>query len=154
MNHKNQCWDLEKACASRGAPIRIAISVERDKYLRHHSGFGGASWVYCKTGRDVDRVARIITALEGVEVVLTRSEAVRRYHLMASRIGDLVVLGNKNTVFGELDTEQEALPAEYRSHGSLYEMDVPLMIHNADVKLRAEEFNFNRDLAKWAYRST
>jgi hypothetical protein len=28
----------------------------------------------------------------GVEAVLTRSEAGKRYHLMASRIGDLIVL--------------------------------------------------------------
>ena len=48
MNHKSRCWDLEKACTTRGAPIRIAISVEQDRYLRHHRGFGGVSWVYCK----------------------------------------------------------------------------------------------------------
>jgi phosphonoacetate hydrolase len=152
MNHKSRVWDLEKACVSRGAPIRIAISVERDKYLRHHSGFGGVSWVYCKTPRDIDRVARVISGLEGVEFVLTRREAANRYHLMASRIGDLVVLGDKDTVFGELDTEQEVLPPGYRSHGSLHEMDVPLIIHNAETKLRSEEFRFNRDLATWVYR--
>jgi phosphonoacetate hydrolase len=154
MNHKSRCWDLEKACATRGAPVRIAISVEQDKYLRHHRGFGGVSWVYCKAARDVDRVARTISGLEGVEIVLTRHEAVKRYHLMASRIGDLVVLGDKNTVFGELDTEQEVLPPEYRSHGSLYELDVPLVIHNAEMKLRADDFRYNRDLARWVYRLT
>jgi len=151
MNHKSRCWDLEKACASRGAPVRIAISVEQDKYLRHHRGFGGVSWVYCKTARDLDRVASTISGLEGIEIVLTRREAAKRYHLMASRIGDLVVLGDKNTVFGELDQEQEALPPEYRSHGSLYEMDVPLLIHNSEMKLRADDFRYNRDLARWVY---
>ncbi len=154
MNHKNRCWDLEKACASRGAPIRIAISVEQDKYLRHHRGFGGVSWVYSKAARDMDRVAMTLSGLEGVESVLSRNEAVKRYHLMGSRIGDLVVLGDKQTVFGELDTEQEALPPEYRSHGSLHETDVPLMIHNAGMKLQAEAFRYNRDLAKWAYSAT
>lgn len=154
MNHKSRCWDLEKACAGRGAPIRIAISVEQDKYLRHHRGFGGVSWVYCQAPRDIDRVARTISGLEGVEIVLTRSEAVKRYRLMASRIGDLVVLGDKDTVFGELDSEQEALPPEYRSHGSLHEMDVPLVIHNSETKLSAEEFRYNRDLASWLYKAT
>ena len=52
----------------------------------------------------IDRVAKVLTGLEGVEAVLTRSEAAKRYHLMASRIGDLVVLGDRDTVFGELDT--------------------------------------------------
>ena len=153
MNYKSRCWDLEKASTTRGAPIRIAISVEQDKYLRHHRGFGGVSWVYCKAPRDIDRVARTISDLDGVETVLTRSEAAKRYHLMASRIGDLVVLGDKNTVFGELDTDQEALPPEYRSHGSLHEMDVPLLIHNAEITFSAEGFRYNRDLASWLYRA-
>jgi len=152
MNHKSRCWDLEKVCAGRGAAIRIAISVEQDKYLRHHRGFGGVSWVYCKSPRDIDRVARTISGLEGVEVVLTRSEAAKRYHLMASRIGDLVVLGDKNTVFGDLDTEWEGLPLEYRSHGSLHEMDVPLVVHNSERKLSTEDFRYNRDLARWLYK--
>lgn len=151
MNFKSRCWDLEKVCARRGAPIRIAISVERDKYPKHHRGHGGVSWVYCKSVREVDRVARVLSGIEGVERVLTRSEAARRFHLMASRIGDLVVLGDRDTVFGDLDSEREALPAEYRAHGSLHEVEVPLVIYNCDAKLSADDFRFNRDLARWAY---
>jgi phosphonoacetate hydrolase len=152
MNHKSRCWDLEKVCARRGTPIRIAISVDRDKYVKHHRGYGGVAWVYCKSTGEVDRVARLLSQVEGVETVLTRSEAVPRFHLMASRIGDLAVLGDRDTVFGELDTESEALPAEYRAHGSLHEVEVPLVIYNCDARLAAEDFRFNRDLARWAYR--
>jgi phosphonoacetate hydrolase len=151
MNHKSRCLDLEKVCAQHGTPIRIAISVERDKYLKHHSGYGGVSWVYCNSPKDIDPVARVLTATNGVESVLTRSEAARRFHLMASRIGDLVVLGDRDTVFGELDAASEPLPAEYRTHGSLHEMDVPLVIYNAQARLKPEEFQYNRDLARWLY---
>jgi phosphonoacetate hydrolase len=151
MNHKTRCWDLEKACAKRGAPIRIAISVDRDKYLQHHRGYGGVSWVYCKGLRDIDPVAKMLSGLEGVEAVLTRSEASKRYHLMASRIGDLIVLGDRDTVFGELDSESELLPMEYRAHGSLHEIDVPLVIYNAHAGLSAEGFQYNWELARWLY---
>ena len=152
MNHKSRCWDLEKICARRGAPIRIAISVDRDKYMKHHRGYGGVAWVYCKGVREVDRVARVLSGIEGVESVLTRSEASRRFHLMASRIGDLAVLGDRDTVFGELDKESEALPAEYRAHGSLHEVEVPLVIYNCETRLSSQDFQFNRDLVRWAYR--
>jgi phosphonoacetate hydrolase len=152
MNHKSRCWDLEKVCARRGAPIRIAISVDRDKYLKHHRGYGGVAWVYCNNSREVDRAARVLSGIDGVESVLTRSEAVRRFHLMASRIGDLVVLGDRDTVFGELDAESEALPAGYRAHGSLHEVEIPLVVYNCDARLSADDFRFNRDLARWAYR--
>ncbi len=152
MNHKSRCWDLEKVCAGRGTPIRIAISVDRDKYVKHHLGYGGVAWVYCKSARDTDRVARVVSGIDGVESVLTRSEAGRRFHLMTSRIGDLVVLGDRDTVFGELDSESEALPAGYRAHGSLHEVEVPLLIYNCDVRLSGDYFRSNRDLARWAYR--
>ena len=151
MNFKSRCQDLEKVCAGRGAPIRNAISVDRDKYLKHHRGYGGVAWVYCNSSRDIDRVAKTLAAIEGVELVLPRSEAAERYHLMASRIGDLIVLGDKDTVFGELDVPSERLPAEYRAHGSLHEMDVPLVIYNAQAKLAAGDFHDNRDLARWLY---
>lgn len=152
MNHKSRCWDLEKACAERRVPIRTAISVERDKYLKHHRGYGGVAWVYCNSVRDIDRVARFLSDLQGVEPVLTRGEAVQRFHLMASRIGDLVVLGDRDTVFGELDSESEALPDDYRTHGSLHETEVPLVIFNCDTKLSVNDFRFNKDLARWAYQ--
>jgi phosphonoacetate hydrolase len=157
MNHKTLCWDLEKACAKRGTPIRIAISAERDKYPRHHRGHGGVSWVYCNRSQDLDAVSKTLSGLKGVEAILTRSEASRRYHLMASRIGDLVVLGDRETVFGDLESQSEALPPEYRSHGSLHEMDVPLIIynaqgrHNAQARLSPEDFQYNWQLTRWLY---
>jgi phosphonoacetate hydrolase len=149
MNHKTICWDLEKACAKRGAPIRIAISVDRDKYLKHHRGYGGVAWVYCRSSQEIDRVAKTISTLAGVESVLTRAEATKRFHLMASRIGDLIVLGDRDTVFGELDAESEPLPPEYRAHGSLHEMDVPLVIHNSHP--HGEPFQYNWQIARSLY---
>lgn len=151
MNHKTRCHDLAKACARRGTPIRIAISVERDKYPKHHRGHGGVSWVYCNRSRDLDAVSETLAGLTGVEAILTRTEASARYHLMPSRIGDLVVLGDRETVFGDLESESEPLPQEYRSHGSLHEMDVPLIIHNAEARLLPERFQYNWQLAKWLY---
>ena len=151
MNHKTRCWDLEKACARRGTPIRIAISVERDRYPKHHRGHGGVAWVYCNRPNDIDVVSKTLSGLKGVEAILTRSEGSKRYHLMASRIGDLVVLGDRDTVFGQLEAESEPLPPEYRAHGSLYEMDVPLIIHNANARLSEKDFQYNWHLARWLY---
>ena len=62
------------------------------------------------------------------------------------------MLGDRDTVFGELDAESEPLPPEYRAHGSLHEMDVPLFIYNAHAQLSAENFQYNWQLARWLYR--
>jgi phosphonoacetate hydrolase len=151
MNYKTRCIDLEKALSTRGAPIRIAISAERDKYLRHHKGYGGTAWVHLNAPEDERRIATALRAIDGVEQVMTRAEAAKTLHLKADRIGDLVVLGDKGTVFGHLEAEIEILPAGYRNHGSLYELDVPLVLHNAHAAPEADYFQHNFDLARWLY---
>jgi phosphonoacetate hydrolase len=151
MNFKSRCWDLEKALAERGAPVRIAISAERDKYLAHHQGMGGTAWIHLRSPEDGDRVGAMLAELEGVERVLTREQAASEFKLMASRLGDLVVLGDRDTVFGNLETSMERLPKEFRTHGSLHEMDVPIVLHNAAGAPRADYFQHNLDLARWMY---
>ncbi len=152
MNYKTRCWDLEKALAARGVPIRLAISAERDRYLRHHRGMGGTSWVYLNAPGDAGRVTGALLSLPGVEHVLAREDAARDLRLMPERIGDLVVLGDKETVFGTLETKSETLASDYRSHGSLHERDVPLIVHNAAAAPPPDFFRHNLDLARWLYR--
>jgi phosphonoacetate hydrolase len=151
MNFKTRAWDLEKAAASRGASLRIAISAERDKYLRHHRGMGGTSWVHLRAEQDAERVAEVLRALAGVEAVLSRHDAAARFRLMSERIGDLVVLGDRDTVFGNLENESESLSAGYRSHGSRHETAVPLVVHNAENAPAADFFRHNLDLARWLW---
>ncbi len=153
MHHKTRCWDLMKACAARGVTLRAALSAEQDKYLKHHSGFGGTAWVYLNSRRDADRASSVMEKLPGVYAVLTRSEAARRFRLMPSRIGELVVLGDPTTVFGKLDSESADLPAEYRSHGGLAEAMVPLVVYNAEKAPAAGFFRRNVDLTRWLFRS-
>jgi phosphonoacetate hydrolase len=150
MNAKSACWDLEQVCAKRGVPIRKAVSTGRDRYMKHHRGCSGAVYVYMKSPQDAARVREIISGVKGVERILTREEAARDFHLMASRIGELVVLGDQDTVFGELDDEQEHFPG-LRSHGSLHEINVPLFVYNAKNAPTATYFNHNLDLARWLY---
>ncbi len=152
MHHKSRVWDLEKACANRGLALRAAISAERDAYMQHHGGFGGTSWVYLKQPSDEARAVKIISALPGVELVLSRNDAARRFHLMPSRIGQLAVFGDIDTVFGELDGEEtRELPAGYRSHGSLHETETPLVVFNAENAPAASWFTHNHDLVRWLY---
>jgi phosphonoacetate hydrolase len=152
MNAKNLCWDLEQVCAGKGVPIRKAVSTGRDRYMKHHRGCSGAAYIYLKDQQDAARVRDIISGVKGVERILTRKDAAREFKLMASRIGHLMVLGDQDTVFGELDDEKESFPG-LRSHGSLHETDVPLFVYNAKNAPSAEYFSHNLDLARWLYPS-
>jgi phosphonoacetate hydrolase len=153
MNPKKRCWDLAKTCRTAGAPVRFVLSPERDYYVRHHRNFTGCAWVWLEAPSDRDRVFSVIAGLQGVESVLEREEAASRFRVDRARIGDLVVLGDKDTMFGELEEEWEELPPSYRAHGSLHEMDVPLIVHNLRHPMPAESFfRRNFDLTRFLFR--
>jgi phosphonoacetate hydrolase len=155
MNAKSRCWDLAKACKNRGLELRFALSAERDKYVKHHRTFGGTGYVWLRSPRDAEAATRILRGLEGVEAVLTRAEAANRFHLMPERIGELVVLGDRETVFGETDApfEVEHLPPTFRTHGSLHEAIVPLVIYNASGTLPpADSIRTNFDMTRTLYQ--
>jgi phosphonoacetate hydrolase len=155
MNRKRRCWDLTRACAERDAPVRVAISAEKDRYVKHHRTFGGTAYVWLRAPGDRDRVAAAICGLDGVEDVLERTEAAARLRLHPGRIGDLVVLGDVDTVFGDLeDGAMEMLPDDYRSHGSLHELDVPFYVldQREDGQL-LEGLIDNFDLTRNLYRN-
>jgi phosphonoacetate hydrolase len=153
LNHKDLCWDLDKACLNRKTPIKIAVSPEKDKYVKHHRGMGGAAYVYLNDKKDLEKVRKTILSLKGIDAVITKAEAVKKYGLMPERIGDLMVLGDKTTVFGNLESaESEKLDEHYRSHGSAYEAHVPLFVYNARNAPGAAYFKSNYLLASWLYR--
>jgi phosphonoacetate hydrolase len=147
MNGKDLVYDLNQALACRGRPVRLALSAEKDRYVRHHRTFGGTAWVWLNRAAEQDAVASVLGGLPGVETVLTRDEAAGMFHLYPGRIGDLAVLGDASTVFGDLPEgqESETLPPEYRSHGSQHEASVPLVAWNNDHPYPSAP-EYNKDL--------
>jgi len=79
--------------------------------------------------------------VEGVEAALTTEEAGERFSLPVDRIGDILVLGNEDAVFGSV-AKGEIEDVRLRSHGSLHERLVPF-IANKEIKIIDE--NFNKD---------
>ncbi len=69
MNKKQRCWDLSKACARAGVPVRFVLSPERDYYVQHHRNFTGCAWVWLQSASDEQRVRDVISGLAGVEEV-------------------------------------------------------------------------------------
>jgi phosphonoacetate hydrolase len=153
MNYKKRCWDLDKALGARGTQVRFALSAEKDRYVKHHRTFGGTAYVWLNSPQDAPEVKERILQLEGIEAVRTREEAARDFHLMPERIGELVVTGDRDTVFGELQTDLENLESGYRSHGSLHESEVPLVIYNCKQEVPAPaSFRHNADLIHFMLR--
>ncbi len=150
MNPKKRCLDLRRICAGAGRELRFAVSPVADRLLAHHRGFGGVSYVYLHSAGELAVTAEFLRSLEGVDAVLPRAEAAARFHLMAERIGELVVLADIDTVFGDLAVPSEELGAGYRNHGSLYEAAIPLIIGGAKgLPVSPAEMEMNFDLTRW-----
>lgn len=67
----------------------------------------------------------------------------------------VVAVGLGHTVFGDLETESEILEPTYRSHGSLHEIKIPLLIFNCKEDLPSpDEFTTNLDLTRIPFRIT
>jgi phosphonoacetate hydrolase len=149
MNFKHRCYDLNKYMPEKGCPIFFAMSTERDPYIKHHRTFGGSAYVWLNSPGDCERAVGILTEIEGVEEVLERSEAASLLRLHPDRIGDLVVLGDADTVFGPMDAAVEDLPATYRNHGSRHELAVPLVAYGPRMDLSAwSHCTHNLDLVR------
>ncbi len=153
MNYKTQCWDLFKVLEEHNLTPRFVLSPERDYYIVHHRNFTGCSWIWLKDPSDFDATAAVLNTLDGVEEILTGAQAAEQYHINPEHIGDLVVMGDKHTMFGQMDTAFEELPPTYRAHGSLHEMRLPLLIWNERSQLPSKDlFQYNLNLTRHLYR--
>ena len=154
MNSKSTVLNLNKTLSKNGIPVKTVMSAERDQYPRHHSGFGGTAFIYLRSPTDVDKVIKVLRDVEGIEEILLRDEAARKYKLNPNRIGDLWITATRDVVFGHSSEEREKLPLDYRSHGSSHELDIPCFIYRSAGRLPAKgEIATNVDICKFLYRS-
>lgn len=151
MNFKSRCYDLNKVVPNKGAEIFFAMSAERDPYVKHHRTFGGTAFVWLKEPGDFERIADLCRRLDGVEGVYDRYTASAKFLLHPDRIGDMLVTGDIDTVFGPLDADSgiEELPEGFRTHGGSDESNVPLIVYNNEVEPKSwHDYRHNFDLIK------
>jgi phosphonoacetate hydrolase len=110
---------------------RVILPIT-DPYVVHHGALGSFATVYV----DAD-VRKKIADLQGIEVVLTREEAAKRFELPPERIGDLVVVSTRHVVIGTSKARHDlsGLTEPLRSHGGISEQKVPLLFNR---KLRGQ----------------
>ena len=153
LNSKSTVINLNKTLQRKGVEFKIVMSAERDQYPKHHSGFGGTAFVYLKSPADADKAIHALRDMPEIEEILTREEAAAKYRLNPHRIGDLWLTAVKDVVFGHSKEERETLAADYRSHGSAHERDIPCFIYRHDGKLPdADQITTNVDVCRFLYR--
>lgn len=112
-----------------GAEAARVILPITDPYVVHHGALGSFATVYAPDDATAARWIQRIKELPGMELVLSRAEAALRFELPADRIGDIVVVSERNTVIGTSASRHDlsALEVPLRSHGGVSEQRVPLI---------------------------
>jgi phosphonoacetate hydrolase len=106
--------------------------------VAHHGALGSFATVYLPEGASAADALKKLSAVEGVDVALTRADACERFELPPDRIGDVVVLSTIHKVLGTSRARHDlsGLTEPLRSHGGLTEQTVP-MIANRKVTIPA-----------------
>ena len=129
MNPKPQIRFLGDVLADAGVDGAHVILPITDPYVVHHAALGSACWIHVDDTQ-LDRARDVVSAVPGVEDVLTRDEAAAELSLPPDRIGDLVVLADADTALGRAEREHDLsqLHGSLRSHGGRHEQQVPLLL--------------------------
>lgn len=131
MNAKTRAIDPERLLAQHGIAAR-AVPAIADKHKVHHKDLGGSIYIDIEKPAEIANARAILKAEPGIEAVVPREEACKRFRLMPARTGDLYLLCDKTTAIGALD--QARSPVAVRTHGSLHESKVPLLVYGRKWK--------------------
>jgi phosphonoacetate hydrolase len=109
---------------------RVILPIT-DPYVVHHGALGSFATIYLPPDVRATSVVADLQKLRGMEAVLAREEAARRFELPPDRIGDIVCVSERFTVIGTSASRHDlsGLDAPLRSHGGISEQRVPLIVN-------------------------
>ena len=117
-----------------GAEAARVILPITDPYVVHHGALG--SYATVTWSERVDAVARAQTlddlrAMDGITYVANNADACARFELPNDRVGDVVIVSQKDTVLGTAGVRHDlsGLGAPLRSHGGTTEEHVPVILN-------------------------
>ncbi|MDE2343521.1 MAG: phosphonoacetate hydrolase [Betaproteobacteria bacterium] len=109
---------------------RVILPIT-DPYVRHHGALGSYATVFIRdAGLKPTDVMKVIDRQQGVDLVMERYAAARKFELPADRIGDLIVSADRHTVIGGRKSEHDLTKLaghRLRSHGGLSDRNTYLM---------------------------
>ena len=114
-----------------GVGSTTVICPITDAFVGHHGALGGFVRVYCHQGHRAEEVLEIVSDIPGIANSWSAASVARELEQPLDREGDVAVMGDAKTVIGgrEVDHDLTALKgSRLRTHGSLFEADVPFII--------------------------
>lgn len=150
MNQKNTLINLEHITEDAGLHV-VCVPPLKDRYIENHIyQEGGILYLHLQKEVEEKQLLDLLNSQPAIEQVLSAQEAAASYHLPKEEIGDYVVFAAKGYAFGEV--EGHVLHTDQvRTHGSLYEREVPLIAINSAAS--AEEYIYSKDIVRCLLRA-
>jgi len=119
---------LDEWLGDKAARVILPIT---DPYVVHHGALGSFATAYLPADCDQPDIIKRLKELDGMDVVLDRTAACKRFELPADRIGDVVMVSTTNKVLGTSASRHDlaSLKEPLRSHGGLSEQTVPFIVN-------------------------
>ncbi len=124
---------------SMDGQARVVLTIT-DPYVVHHGALGSFCTVYLSGDADAKEIADKIAGLDGVLAVYTNAEGCAEFELPTDRMGDLIVISEKQKVLGSSADHHDlsGLTEPLRSHGGVTEQRVPLILNRPTPDLPAD----------------
>lgn len=120
---------LDTVLQSRNIKATTVLPIT-DPYVKHHGALGSYACVYVPNPTDIPLALEVIRSQPGVYQAIGKADAARSLQLPADRIGDIIVLGDVNTVLGHSPQHHDLREvSQLRSHGGLEEQVVPMFFN-------------------------
>lgn len=146
MNPKSRCIDLQKKLAAAGYKTFCLLPL-KDRYIENHPHQeGGAAYVYVWEEAHIPAVLEYMKQCDYIDTAYDAATAAGAYHLPVHGIGDILAFCSEDAVFAELDGEASEMYIHSRTHGSLYERDIPLIAVNA--RRNAAYYTYTADIVR------
>src|SRR5436309_13216921 len=109
---------------------RVILPIT-DPYVLHHGALGSFATIYVDDPTQVPAVSSRLAATPGIAEVYDNAAGCARFELPRDRVGDLIVIGDIDTVLGKSPAEHDLslLEEPLRSHGGVSEQTVPFVIN-------------------------
>lgn len=134
-----------------GAGKTKVILPITDPYVSHHGALGSFATVFFRGQVSTGDAINAIKQLPGVELVMDRESAVKRFELPSDRIGDLIVIGDKGTVLGTKQENHDLSQLggmRLRSHGGLADSKISFIL-SRPLNKKYEDITKSRQLRNY-----
>ncbi|TGE37135.1 PglZ domain-containing protein [Desulfosporosinus fructosivorans] len=145
MNQKSRLVDMQKKLDQAGFNTYCLLPL-KDRYLENHRyQEGGAVYIHLLADGQMSKVMDYLSICNFIDCFYDKETAANQFNLPVEGIGDILVLSNKESAFAEL--KQDELFVDTRTHGSLYEREIPLIAVNA--RRPADQYQANKDIVNY-----